>query len=255
MQAQNISLLRSILSENQTKFLEPGRLSDREMDEIEEQILTYVSTCKDNIDKLQHFCQDETSPEMNASEKAHRQGCILILAERLKGATSSFESLRNIRQTKIEIQELSKKRRTPKMAKTQQQASSLGTSLLTSFSSQLGTQPAAHAGQAGTMQTQMQSENIALQMELMNLSDQVQQAERTVREIASLNQAFSAAIFHQAEQIEHLYQEAVQATEHISMGNVQLEKTIRVNKGSRKYLLIMLLFFSIGLLFLDWWYS
>lgn len=34
---------------------------------------------------------------------------------------------------------------------------------------------------------------------------QVQQAERTVREIATLNQMFSTAIMHQSEQIEKLY--------------------------------------------------
>jgi syntaxin 18 len=89
----------------------------------------------------------------------------------------------------------------------------------------------------------------------VQLSDRVQHAEKSVREIASLNQAFSAAIFQQAEQIETLYNEAVQASENIQMGNVQLEKKVRVNKSSRKCLLFLLFVFSLALLFVDWFYS
>ena len=44
---------------------------------------------------------------------------------------------------------------------------------------------------------------------------QVEQAERTVREIAALNQMFSTAVLQQSEQIEQLYAQAVEATQHI----------------------------------------
>lgn len=84
---------------------------------------------------------------------------------------------------------------------------------------------------------------------------QVQHAERTVREIATLNQMFSAAITQQSEQIEQLYVEAVAATAHISAANVQLGKAVRTNRSARKYLLVFFLVASLGMLFLDWWNS
>ena len=84
---------------------------------------------------------------------------------------------------------------------------------------------------------------------------QVQHAERTVREIATLNQMFSTAVTHQSEQIEQLYAEAVQATQYIGRANVQLDKAIRVNSSARKYMIVFFLVASLGLLFLDWWNS
>lgn len=76
-----------------------------------------------------------------------------------------------------------------------------------------------------------------------------------MREIATLNQMFSAAITQQSEQIEKLYAEAVAATANISRANVQLGKAIRTNRSARKYLVIFFLVASLGMLFLDWWNS
>lgn len=49
--------------------------------------------------------------------------------------------------------------------------------------------------------------------------------------------------------------QAVEATGHISRANVQLGKAIRANRSSRKFLLVFFLAASLGVLFLDWWYS
>lgn len=76
-----------------------------------------------------------------------------------------------------------------------------------------------------------------------------------MREIATLNQMFSAAITQQSEQIEQLYAEAVAATTNISRANVQLGKAVRTNRSARKYLLVFFLVASLGMLFLDWWNS
>ena len=84
---------------------------------------------------------------------------------------------------------------------------------------------------------------------------QVQHAERSVREIATLNQMFSTAIMQQGEQIEKLYSEAVQATRHIDRANVQLGKAIRTNRAARKYMIAFFLIASLGLIFLDWFNS
>ena len=42
---------------------------------------------------------------------------------------------------------------------------------------------------------------------------------------------------------------------HRSGANVQLEKAVRTNKSARKYMLAFFVVASLGLLFLDWFYS
>jgi syntaxin 18 len=84
---------------------------------------------------------------------------------------------------------------------------------------------------------------------------QVQHTERTVREIATLNQMFSTAIMQQGQQIEKLYGEAVQATLNIDRANVQLGKAIKTNTAARKYMIVFFLVASLCILFLDWWNS
>jgi hypothetical protein len=51
------------------------------------------------------------------------------------------------------------------------------------------------------------------------------------------------------------FPQAVDASQSIATGNVQLRKAVRTNQGTRKYLLTFLLVASLGLLFLDWWSS
>jgi len=262
-QAHNISSLKQVLKETRAKFGNPTSASDKLLDEIEDQIATYVRECKKNIDALQKMCVDGSFNTSGATEKAHQQGCVLILAEKLKNAVSQFESLRNSRRSIIEKQDASRRRRKPQAVSQPNRAGETPFSIL---KKKLNVQDDSHQANGHQLsentnaqkiqdQSQIQAENHALQMELMSLSDQVQEAERSVREIASLNIAFSAAIFQQAEQIETLYKEAVQATENIDQGNLQLSKTVQVNKSSRKCLFILLFSFSLALLLLDWWYS
>lgn len=54
-------------------------------------------------------------------------------------------------------------------------------------------------------QVQLQAENAALVAELASLSADATRTERTVREIATLNQMFSSQVMLQASQIEQLY--------------------------------------------------
>lgn len=222
------------------------------MTEIEAQIREYVGHCKQNIDKLQIVCRELS--DAKSMEMAHRQGCVLILAERLKAAITSFESMQRTRMSRLEQIESSKRRRTP-LVSTSTSTRKDPLSHLRRMAEGFSQHDASPTEGNLQLDAQLQSENFALQQDLVQLSDRVQHAEKSVREIASLNQAFSAAIFQQAEQIETLYNEAVQASENIQLGNVQLQKTIRVNKSSRKCLLFLLFVFSVALLFIDWFYS
>lgn len=65
----------------------------------------------------------------------------------------------------------------------------------------------------------------------------------------------STAVMQQAEMIETLYSNAVDATQHIQRGNVHLKKTIKVNRSSRLYLLVLFVVAGLLLLFFDWFNS
>jgi hypothetical protein len=64
-------------------------------------------------------------------------------------------------------------------------------------------------GLDATQQQLVDAENAALQQELLSMSRGVMQAERTMREISTLNQMFSTQVMHQSEQIEHLYSQVI----------------------------------------------
>ena len=54
---------------------------------------------------------------------------------------------------------------------------------------------------------QVDAENVALQQQLLALGGEVVAMERSMRDVAALNQMFSAQVLHQSEQIEQLYSE------------------------------------------------
>ncbi len=236
-----ISALRRVLTESRA-----GELNAQ----LEAQITECIHRCKLSIDAVQSLCASGAGVDTNLGrkispmEQAHRQGCVLILAERLKACMATFEAMQRVRDARIEQAELAKRRRTPalKISPSKEHSSPRNTG---------GTPSSPRSAQ----QLSFHSENYALQQDLSNLTDQAQRAERTVREIASLNQAFSAALFHQAEQIETLYNQAVEASNHMDMGNVQLRKTVQTNSKSSKWVFAMLVVFSLMLLFFDWWWS
>jgi syntaxin 18 len=344
VQARDVNGLRAYLREHQRDYAQLGRLGEPERDRIEGEVGTYVRSCSANIDKLQQMLAAPAaaggSPARaaappNADQLAHRQGQVLILAERLRSAAALFDRLRSLRYQQLQAAEAARLARLPRSGPPRQPQT---TGELHAAMRQAAAPPpqaggGAGGGAAAAAQQQIQLENQALQLELLGMSDQasggyccgaastgparhhgfcscccsacrpclawhsspsppppllppfntapllrctlcipghafhpseaglpttllqVQQAERTVREIATLNQMFSAAITQQGEQIEQLYNEAVQATGYIDRANVQLGKAVRTNKAARKYLLVFFLVASLGLLFLDWWNS
>jgi syntaxin 18 len=94
-----------------------------------------------------------------------------------------------------------------------------------------------------------------MQDELARSSQQAFQIERTVREITTLNQMISTAVMEQAEQIEELYNNAVEATYHVQRGNKDLKKTLALNKSSTLYLAVFMLLVTFIILFMHWFYS
>lgn len=275
--ARNVASLRAFLADNQALYAQAGRLAEPERDAVEEQAGGYVRACSANIAKLQQLLRSApaSSPAKHlppsADLMAHRQGMVLILSERLGALTAAFDRLRGLRYQQLQAAEANRRRRTPQSAPTlprttgelharmQQRPGGLAADFDAAAGASGGASSSPGRKGAGAFQQQAQqqvdAENVALQMELMSMGDGVQQAERTVREIATLNQMFSAAVLHQSHQIEQLYSEAVAATGNLAAGNVQLGKAVATNKSAQKMMLVLLLLASAMLLFLDWWYS
>ncbi len=295
LQGQNIASLRSFLLENQQRYAQAGRLREAERDQVEEEVGAYVRACSANIAKLQSMLHTAptASPAKavppSADLMAHRQGSVLILSERLGALASAFDRLRSLRYKQLQQEEANRRRRTPQTAalgggsgaaitaatggKINSRTAaalagvgkSVGNQLRAAFdATMMDTDASEDAGAAfmrpvgaggQQMQGQIDAENVALQAELLSMSDQVQTTEKTVREIATLNQMFSTAILHQSEQIEKLFHEAVAATTTLGRANVQLDKAVKTNKSAQKCMFILLVMASVMLLFLDWWYS
>ncbi|KAG2489074.1 hypothetical protein HYH03_012510 [Edaphochlamys debaryana] len=79
--------------------------------------------------------------------------------------------------------------------------------------------------------------------------------ETAVRDVAALNQMFSAAVLSQASTIEEIYMAAVDATHNLTAGNESLRKTVDVNRSTSRYIVVLLLVATLGLLFFDWFNS
>lgn len=246
--SQNIGSLAKYLDENRSNYVQMGRLTDAERDQIEQQIGAFSKTCSSNVEKLQtmvdRIFKGASTP--NSNILAHRQGMVLILSERLASLTSTFDGLRAVRYRQLVRSEAAKRRRTPtqKMQKIQKSVRDRGYNEERGLDQQLSDQ-----------QVVVDKENEILQAELLRSVSDVEYAERTVREIATLNQMFSTAILHQSHQIESLYNQAVAVTGTLGSANVQLDKAVRTNRSSQRCMFLLLIFASLGILFLDWWYS
>jgi syntaxin 18 len=93
----------------------------------------------------------------------------------------------------------------------------------------------------------------ALEEELTQLLDQVRMAEKNVIEMSALSSLFATHVQAQAEQIESLYQDAIESSRHLDMGNVEMKKTIARKGHAQRYVAVILLIATLGLLFLDWY--
>ncbi|KAI5059687.1 hypothetical protein GOP47_0026006 [Adiantum capillus-veneris] len=99
----------------------------------------------------------------------------------------------------------------------------------------------------------LEEETHALQVELTNLLDTAQETERKMIEMSALNHLFSTHVLHQAQQIEKLYQQALDATENVEKGNKEIRKAIGRSNSSRTFLLLFLFVLPLALLFLHWY--
>ncbi|RHZ57123.1 hypothetical protein Glove_393g7 [Diversispora epigaea] len=99
----------------------------------------------------------------------------------------------------------------------------------------------------------LEIENETMMKELATTLEQVNQAEKALLEISTLQSVLSNHLAVQTQQTDRLYAEAVAITDRVQEGNLLLTKARQRASDTRKWILIFLILASFVLLFLDWY--
>ncbi|KAL8487087.1 hypothetical protein ACS0TY_023680 [Phlomoides rotata] len=227
------------------------------------QVTVFIKACKDQIDVLKNSITDEEakskgwlgirSDNLNADTVAHKHGVVLILSEKLHLVTSQFDQLRGLR-----FQEAINRatpRRKPKQSGPTAVAENFtsGNMDLRENNTEVRQTDGVEAEPIKFQQQQLDDETRALQVELGNMLDAVQETETKMVEMSALNHLMSTHVLQQAQQIEYLYDQAVEATNNVVLGNKELAQAIQRNSSSRTFLLLFLFVLTFSVLFLDWY--
>ena len=205
-----------------------------------------LSSCIKDFQAKLAVLQSETTAGKPGDPKKHKAGVLLILSEQLQTLADIQKELLAERLTPDNV--LWSARGAPPASTTQS-----GGRGGVDWASEGGSRNARGDGEGSAMQLALQEENQDLLAELMQTSRTMDHVERTLMDIASLNSVFSTQIREQAEQLEALYEEALDTTSHFDRGNVELEKTLRRNKAGSRYILTIVIIATLLLLFLDWY--
>ncbi|KAK9789366.1 hypothetical protein WJX73_002415 [Symbiochloris irregularis] len=250
--AQNVENLTAYVQQNRRDYVQPGRLSEVERDRVEAQVGDFIRTCKQNIVKLQDSVAAERA-SLSTDTVAHRLGVALVLSERLQLVGAAFDRARMLRyqQKQQQQRDLQRRQKHVRLSPTKPTFSSpTQNGLHTSYGN-----PAADSPPSALQEQALAQESAALMAELESVGKGAFQVESTMHELATLNQMFASQIVQQAEQIELLYNQAVDATANVDRGNVHLKKAIRMNTSARWYMFYILIIAALCLLFIDWYSS
>ncbi|XP_020573687.1 syntaxin-81 [Phalaenopsis equestris] len=254
---EGINELEHFILKHQKDYLNLHRTTEQERDNIEHEVGVFVKASKEQIDILKNKISDEEKHEntkrwlpmlrdgSHADEVAHMHGVVLILSERLHSVTAKFDQLRAVRiREAINRAMPRQKKRTITTNKSPEVLTSDFPELV---SHEFSTEPI-------TVQNQLlDDETRALQVELTSLLDAVQETETKMIEMSALNHLMSTHVLQQAQQIELLYEQAVEATKNVESGNKELTQAIKRNSSSRTFLLLFFFVLTFSVIFLDWY--
>ncbi|KAH9620476.1 hypothetical protein KSS87_017963 [Heliosperma pusillum] len=250
-----IGELEQFLIKHRKDYMDMHRTTEQERDSIEQEVSDFVKSCQKQIDILKTSITDEEANSKgwlgrtgnsNADIVAHKHGVVLILSEKLHSVTSEFDRLRAIRfQDTLNRAMPRRKQRQPPPSKP--------TEHLKSRDSEIREADEVGSSSQLVQQQYEDDETHALQVELSNLLDAAQQTETKMVEVSALNHLMSTHVLQQSQQIEHLYEQAVEATNNVELGNKELSQAIDRNSSSRTFLLLFLFVLTFSILFLDWY--
>ncbi|KAG6399716.1 hypothetical protein SASPL_141197 [Salvia splendens] len=228
----------------------------------DQEVTVFIKACKEQIDVLKNSINNEEenskgwlglrSDSSNADTIAHKHGVVLILSEKLHSVTSQFDQLRAVRFREA-INRVTPRRKVKQKGSTVAESSTSGSIESSREVSNAETRQK-DDGQAEPIRFQQQhldDETHALQVELATMLDAVQDTETKMVEMSALNHLMSTHVLQQAQQIEFLYEQAVEATNNVVLGNKELSQAIQRNSSSRTFLLLFLFVLIFSVLFLD----
>lgn len=226
-------------------------LPDKSRDALDASVATFLRSCVAQIDGIKASAVVELKRGGgNASFPAHQLGGVAILNEQLQAVSKMCEELRHAR-----IRAAIDARAAPQVQYSKHAAREASHAALERDVAAAGGVASDVALNAADMEQYAQefaSENAALVNELVETREQVREAEKTVVEIASLNQLFASKVLEQGREIETLYELAVEATMFVDRGNKELRK-LKGKGPILKYYIgggVLLLIFT--MFFLDW---
>lgn len=263
---ESIGTLEKFLIEHRKDYVDPHRTTEEERDSIEHEVSIFVKACKEQIDILKTSITNEEvnskgwlggirGDHANADTIAHKHGVILILSEKLHSVTSQFDQLRAVRFQEAINRAMPRRKpkRAPEKTSTDISYSSNSRESRESTSSETRDHGEILAEPMKVQQQLLDDETRALQVELSSLLDAARDTETKMVEMSALNHLMSTHVLQQAQQIEYLYDQAVEATKNVELGNKELTKAIERNSSSRTFLLLFLIVLTLSVLFLDWY--
>ncbi|GAX82039.1 hypothetical protein CEUSTIGMA_g9467.t1 [Chlamydomonas eustigma] len=254
---KSISDLSEQINSHKKGYLSSSGYSVKEKDQLEAELGLVIKTCSQQIDRLKDSVQEaqqrvdaqSTQRQLNGQAAAHLHGMVLILAEQLQRVAATFDMLR-VQRYQQKLKETQKQSAQYRQQKVPSNSTLTGAKASTSETSSTS----AFTGSPSQRQVLIE-ENKSLASQLTAMNSQVLAVEKSVMEVATLNQIFSSLISSQAQAIETVYENAVEASFHINTGNQYLDKTIRANRSTQYYIFVILGIATFSLLFFDWFYS
>ncbi|BAT15939.1 syntaxin-81 isoform X1 [Oryza sativa Japonica Group] len=259
---ESIRELEKFIVKHRKDYVDMHRTTEQERDNIEHEVSVFVKACKEQIDILKNRIHEEkggstktwlgTSDESSRLDLiAHQHGVVLILSERLHSVTAQFDRLRTMR-FQDAINRAMPRKRIQKKRETKAAEPSKPNLVLKSDVSKVEDQEVSTAP-LRVQEQLLDDETRALQVELTNLLDAVQETETKMIEMSALNHLMSTHVLQQAQQIQYLYDQAVEATNNVERGNKELSQAIQRNSSSRTFLLLFFFVLTFSVLFLDWY--
>jgi syntaxin 18 len=242
-------------------------LTDRERDEIDFQAKLIIRRCIDRIKEL-----EEAEKIRQKNEELNNQKPLAILSHFLKVATATTEDMLFVHRSSItwflnqklmQVSQIQKDQQEIRLSRELEKSENqLSKSFYPPppplFQQQQPVEPDepldAFEQQLSNEQIQMlEKENSVMLEELNNTLNQIKNAEKALLEISTLQTQLTNHLAAQTIQTDRLYADAIQTTEKVEQGNLQLFSARERNKSSRKFMLAFLIGASFVLLFLDWY--
>ncbi|KAM6555279.1 hypothetical protein CsatB_002298 [Cannabis sativa] len=253
---ESIGTLEQFMLKYRKDYVDLHRTTEQERDSIEHEVGAFIKACQEQIDVLKNSINDEETTskgwlgiqtnKSNADTVAHKHGVILSLSEKLHSVTSQFDQLRAIRFQEA-ISRATPRRKFKPIAKPSSKNLSQSNNFEPREAEQFQPEP------LRLKQQLLDDETRALQVELSSLLDAVQETETKMVEMSALNHLMATHVLQQAKQIEQLYDQAVEATHNVELGNKELSQAIQRNSSSRTFLILFLFVLTFSILFLDWY--